>query len=318
MTQKHYLAFDIGGTNLKYGLLNSAGTLIEKHRIPTPKQGLAQFMAEIQSIIEKYEDSIKGIAFSCPGKIEQYSQTIHFGGSLPFLDGVQLARELGEHYHIPISIENDGKSATLAELWQGNLKDVSNGAAIVLGTGIGGGLIINGELIQGTHFQAGELSFMINDKTQPAIQSLTGFNTSAVRMIETIAKELKFEDIDNGSAVFEEIKAGNPVATKIFNSFCRNIAILILNIQSVVDLERFVIGGGISAQSLVVDTINHQYNQMLDEMPLVKQTLTRPEIYNSKFHSDSNLYGALYRLLLQKDKREVGFQTKTKKLDIYN
>lgn len=301
MTQKNYLVFDIGGTNLKYGLLNNAGQLIEKHRITTPKQGLTKFLTETKRIIEKYQDQIKGIAFSCPGKIDHSSRTVYFGGSLPFLDGLQLATELEKHFDIPVSIENDGKAAALAELWLGNLKDISNGAAIVLGTGIGGGIIINGKLVQGTHFQAGELSFMINDKTQSDLEMLAGFNTSAVMMIEAIAKELQFEDIHDGPIVFEEIKAGNPIATKIFMSFCRNIAILILNIQSVVDLERFVIGGGISAQPLVVETINQQYDQVLNELPLVKQTFTRPNIYNSKFHNDANLYGALYHLLLQLD-----------------
>ncbi|WP_249879072.1 ROK family protein [Niallia circulans] len=137
--QKNYLAFDIGGTYLKYALINSAGTIIERNKIPTPKQGLEYFKLEIELIIQKYQEQIKGIAFSCPGKIDQNNKTIHFGGSLPFLDGVQLTKALKIREDVPISIENDGKSAALAEMWIGQLKDVSEGAAIVLGTGIGGG-----------------------------------------------------------------------------------------------------------------------------------------------------------------------------------
>lgn len=303
-TQTYYLAFDIGGTNLKYGLLNSSGKIIEKYKIPTPKQGLNEFMDVIHNIIESYLEQIKGIAFSCPGKIDQSSQTIYFGGSLPYLDGLQLVRELNRKYNLPISIENDGKSAALAELWLGNLKEVSNGAAIVLGTGVGGGIIINGNLVQGSHFQAGELSFMLNNNSGSDTQKLVGFNTSAVRMIETIAKELKVENTYDGPLVFEEIKSKNSVATEIFNKFCRNVAILILNIQSVVDLECVVIGGGISEQPKVVEQINYEYNQLLLEIPIIKQTLTSPIICNSKFHNDANLYGALFRLLLDMEAKK--------------
>ncbi|MEZ2719087.1 ROK family protein [Niallia circulans] len=300
--QKNYLAFDIGGTYLKYALINSAGTIIERNKIPTPKQGLEYFKLEIELIIQKYQEQIKGIAFSCPGKIDQNNKTIHFGGSLPFLDGVQLTKALKIREDVPISIENDGKSAALAEMWIGQLKDVSEGAAIVLGTGIGGGIIINGKLIQGSHFQAGELSFMLNDNAS-GNEKLFGYNSSAVCMIQSISRELQLKNIDDGPAVFEAIKAGNPVAGKIFNDYCRNIAVLIFNIQSVIDLKRFVICGGISEQTLVVDQINSQYNQILDEIPLAKQTLTRPEICNSAFHNDANLYGALYRLLLDIDNK---------------
>lgn len=293
----NYLIFDIGGTNLKYGILSDAGIIIEKNKISTPKNDLKQFMTVIKDIIDFYYGKIKGIAFSCPGKVDEATEIIHFGGSLPFLDGLQLKKELNKKYKIPISVENDGKSAALAELWLGNLKNIQNGAAIVLGTGIGGGIVINGKLVLGTHFQAGELSFMFNNKSENGLAKLTGFNTSAVGMIESISKKLKIRN--DGFAVFKEINNGNKIANDIFQEFCRNVAILIMNIQSVVDLQRFVISGGISAQPVLIKTINEEYDRLHQETPFIREMMTKPEIMNSKFNNDVNLFGALYHLLLQ-------------------
>lgn len=96
-----------------------------------------------------------------PGKVDHHDETIYGGGALQFLDQVNLPAAL--QLAVPVSVENDGKAAALAELWLGNLKNVQNGAAVVLGTGVGGGLILNSQLYAGSHFQAGELSFMVLD-----------------------------------------------------------------------------------------------------------------------------------------------------------
>ena len=80
---------------------------------------------------------------------------------------------------------------------------------------------------------------------------------------------------------------------------CREIAVLITNIQAVADLDKIVIGGGISAQPIVVEEINRQYDQLVDEVEFVKKMLTKPEIVRARFMNDANIYGALYALLLQ-------------------
>lgn len=297
---KYYLSIDIGGTNLKYGLLDRAGNLIEHDKVATPTSGRADFMKTLVTIIDARINRIRGIAISAPGKIDVAKGIIYFGGSLPFLDGFTLRDELEQRYHIPVGLENDGKAAALAELWLGNLKQTSNSAAVVLGTGVGGGIILNGQLIYGTHFQAGEFSFMLNNfNNTDFLQAAVGGNTSAVGMIRDIATSLALQDPSDGIAVFKQIEAGEATAVGKFEHFCDYVAKLILNIQSVVDLQRYVIGGGISAQPLVVKTINDCYDRMLTETPLIKETFTKPEIMAAKFGNDANLYGALYSLLQQ-------------------
>lgn len=287
MTKK-YLIIDVGGTNLKYGIFNDEAGLVQRNSIPTPTSGLDEFVTRLQQLINQFGSEIVGIGFSVPGTVDHQDERIYGGGSLPFLDKVRLADFLD--FNGPIVVENDAKAAVLAEAWRGNLNGISDGAAIVLGTAVGGGIIINGRLVHGSRNQAGELSFMLNWHHGVDEDNIGNFG-SAVTMIADIAETLGIPN--NGPDVFKAIEDGEPRAVKRFNHFCYDIAVLINNIQCVVDLKRFVIGGGISARQSVIDTINDQYDQMVANNPAVGIALTKPEIVSSKFHNEANLYGAL-------------------------
>jgi len=298
---RNYLVFDIGGTDLKYAIINQAGTLTVSGKTPTVKTSLPAFIQSLQNIINQYETAISGIAVSVPGKIQHPQEVIQFGGMLPFLNGVKLADYLTTT--VPIVVENDGKAATLAELWRGNLKTVNNGMVLVLGTAVGGGLVLNRQLVRGSHDQAGELSFMSAGATF-APTEMYGAKGSAVSMINAVATALGLPDQNDGPAVFKALTAGNLTALSIFNDYCQRIAGLIQNVQTVVDVDCFVIGGGIAAQSLVTMTINAEFDQLRQASPMIRDTLTRPQIVTSRYHGKANLYGALYQLLLTVGERE--------------
>jgi len=299
----NYLAIDIGGTNIKYAVLNKSGNIISKDKIPTSCDDSQTFLDLLFNIIEPRINQIRGIAISVPGKVDTKTGTVYYGGSLPFLDGLKIREILEKRYKVITSLENDGKAAALAELWLGNLKGIENGLALVLGTGVGGGIIINNELYRGTNFQAGELSFIINSKTIESenYENLVGFQDSAVEMIKNINKSMGNKDIKDGISAFEAIKY-NEVAQRIFKQFCRGIAQLIFNVQAVVDVQKIVIGGGISSQPLLVSEVTKQYEKILNGFYLFKNSLTPPKIVAAKFRNDANLYGALYALLQREDK----------------
>lgn len=291
-----YLAIDIGGTNLKYGLINRAGELIEKHSTPTATADLPTFMTQLTTIVTQYQDQIKGVGIAVPGKVDHRDETIYGGGALQFLDHVNLPSAL--QLDVPISVENDGKAAALAELWLGNLKGVQNGAAVVLGTGVGGGLIFNGQLYAGSHFQAGELSFMSLDADLSDTAHWLGNQGSAVRMIERVATTLDLPDQHDGYAVFDAINQGDSRALPIFLAYAQTVAHMIYNLQTVIDVERLVIGGGISAQKIVADTIEADYRALLSQHDVIANVLTPIPILPSHFANDANLYGAIYHLLM--------------------
>ncbi|MEX0379970.1 ROK family protein [Leuconostoc sp. MS02] len=292
----NYLAIDIGGTNLKYGVIDHSGILIEKHSEPTETTSLSAFLEQLTRIVTHYTDQIKGVGISVPGKVDHKDDTIYGGGALRFLDQVNLPKLLNSQ--VPISVENDGKSAALAELWLGNLKAVQNGAAVVLGTGVGGGLIFNGQLYAGSHFQAGELSFMSVGQNLNNEDNWIGRRGSAVLMIERIATEIGLSNKYDGYAVFEAINQRHEVAWPIFEAYANEIAHLIYNVQAIVDVDRVVIGGGISAQKIVTTTIQQAYDKLFHSNEIVTSVLTSVEILPSKFANDANLYGAIYHLLM--------------------
>lgn len=293
--RKNYLSIDVGGTDIKYGVLDRAGNLITHDKLGTPQDGVGPFLEAIDQIIRRYVDEIRGVAFSIPGTVIPATGEVKVGGALPYLDGLNLV----DHVHqeiddqLIVAVENDGKAAALAELWLGNLHNIENGAAIVLGTGVGGGIIINGHLYRGMHYQAGELSFIPfkNGKDKYGVEG------SAVRMINKIAKHYNFNNINDGPAVFEQINCRDHYAYKIFKKYCWRIANMILSIQAVVDLDRYVIGGGISAQPIVADTIRTEYEKLVEQVDLAG--IRRPTIMKAYFENDANLYGGVYNLLLE-------------------
>lgn len=293
--KKNYLSIDIGGTNVKYAELNNAGNIIEQGKIKT-SHDKEQFLKNIDQIVEKYvKKEIKGIAFCAPGKIALTK--IHFGGALPFLDGIDFAVRY-KKYDIPVTVINDGKASVLAENWLGSLKDMQNCAAITLGTGVGGGIIVNGKLLNGAHFQAGELSFLQLNMKEPGFDGFAGGYASAVQMIRNVNEAIENDDETDGLAAFEAINNGNEKAKKIFDEYCKRIAAIIIDIQAVVDLDAIAIGGGISAQPIVVQGINQAYDKVLADNELIRKTFTRPKIVEAKFKNGANLYGALYNLFI--------------------
>lgn len=295
--ESNYLSIDIGGTNIKTAIIDRSGRIISQNRIKTPKDA-ESFFTVLNKEITDCLGRIRGIAISCPGKVDPNTGTVFFGGSLPFLDRISLKGQFERKFNLPVAVINDGKAAALSELWLGNLHRVNYGAAITLGTGLGGGMIVEGELIQGSHFQAGELSFMLKPAKTPDVTSMYGFSGSAVLLIKKCSELLSLSEATNGEVVFEELNRKNQLIYPLFQEFCREIAYIIINLQAILDVERVVIGGGISAQSIVVDEIKSQYRRIRKGIPILNDSIQKIEIMACKYRNESNLLGALYQLLL--------------------
>ena len=117
------------------------------------------------------------MAFSIPGKVDPHNAVVYHGGALPFIDGLDLKQLVHtKSPDVAVSAENDGKAGALGEYWQGSLEGHPNSAIITLGTGVGGGLILDCQIFHGSHFQAGELSFLYGEKLEdkPILYGLRG------------------------------------------------------------------------------------------------------------------------------------------------
>ncbi len=121
-------------------------------------------------------------------------------------------------------------------------------------------------------------------------------------MVERVNQELGNEDLADGLAAFAAIKSGNEEAGKIFRQYCLDVAVMILNLQTVINGGKVVIGGGISAQEILIEEIRRQFGEILQNNPIFGQQVIPPEIVAAKFRNDTNPYGALFGLLQKTEK----------------
>ncbi|MCU9758212.1 ROK family protein [Enterococcus faecalis] len=284
------LSIDVGGTFVKSALVYE-NQLFDKKSVATP-ESLTELTRLFHKLIADYQQkaTFERVALAVPGSITD-SGVVEFGGAVPYLDQVNLVELIRSFFSGEVVVENDAKAATLGELNKGSLQNTKNAAALILGTGVGLGLVIAGKLYKGTHQQAGEISFLIRDRTILGADSFVGKGLSAVALIGQLAKILDLPA--DGKLVFEQLEqTTNEEAKKLFTTYCHEIAILCFNLQTILDVEKIVIGGGISQQNILIDGIQHSYNQLFKLSPVIEQTLRKIPIKAAKFQADANLIGA--------------------------
>ena len=286
------LSVDIGGTFIKYALMGEDGGIGEKGKLPTPQSGHGELIEAIASLYEKFRTS-EGIAISMPGIIDSRRGYVKMGGALEYNNDFFIREALEKRTGCKkITVYNDAKCAAQAEASLGALKGVRNGAVMLFGTMIGGGLVLDGKVRQGSHFSAGEVSYILTDRScVPAYDTVWGRRCSALRLCREFAerKHASADSID-GETVFEALEKGDRDAQEALSCYAKEIAVQFFNLQTLLDLERIAIGGGISAQPKFIEAVR----VCLDEMYAVSPYYTpRPEIIRCQFGSDANLIGAL-------------------------
>ncbi|MDK6234330.1 ROK family protein, partial [Aerococcus sanguinicola] len=305
-----YLAFDMGGSAVKYAALDRSGNILYKNKFPSPKDSLDDLIHQMFAIVEELDGKeglkCRGISMCCPGVVDSYQGIVYWGGNLPYLHQANLKKIFMERFNLPVSVENDGKAGALAELWRGAIHDVRDAVVLVLGSAIGGGIIINNQLHRGAHYSAGEVSYMVGDPTDtPDVYLRQGFDASAPKMIRSIARLNGLAEDTDGQIVFDYIKPENKESWQVFTTYCRKIARMIVSLQYIIDPEKFVICGGISAQVLVRDQIYNEIKQMYEAN---KEYSMLPVIVQSSLNNDANLYGTLYHFIeehLEDDYRAI-------------
>lgn len=322
------LVLDYGGSAVKYGLMDDASNLTCQGDIPAPRESLEQFVEETGKIYDRFKEEIDGIAISFPGAFDSETGTLVFGGAyMNILMGKSILGVLKERCPVPMEIENDGKAAALAEAWKGNLKDCKTGAAIVLGTGIGGGLIQDGKIIRGKNFSAGEFSSIIVG-SGGYIEGSATFDCSTTGIVERAAvlKGCKasssmympmmtqtdpgYEErlrstatgpqypdmVMNGFELFKLLEAGDPDIERLYKEFIENNIRMIVNVINIYDPDRIVIGGGISKEPRLIADLQEAGKDLLKHCLSVVRSVDIQPCY---YRSSANLYGAMYNFLLR-------------------
>ena len=290
-----YLVLDVGGSAIKYALIQKDLNIIEKSSIPTPMDSIDSFIETIGKIYDQYKEDIKGIAMSMPGIIDPDKGYQYTGGALRYIDKLDTVGVLKKRCPTNISIGNDAKCAANAELGYGVLKGVSDGAVVIFGTGIGGCLIKDGKVHTGKHFSAGEFSFVkTNVHDVLSNRYVWATRTGIYGLLKRVQEELNTNEKYSGIEIFEMANNGNKDVINAIDKFCFEVATQIFNVHVIFDCEKVAIGGGISSQPLLIELIDKNLKEIIINTGF---DLFIPEIVKCKFENDANLLGALYQHL---------------------
>lgn len=297
-----YLTIDVGGTNIKYAIMDENAEIKEKGEVPTPYDGLEKFIEVIKEIYDQYADQeIEAIAMSAPGKIDASNGYFYTSGSLRYIDGVNLKERLQDIIPVDFAVENDAKAAAAAELWKGSMKGITNGTVIVLGTGIGGAIIIDGKVYRGSTFAAGEYSGLPThwEGAKYNAKSMWAKLNGVGVMVANYANKIGVDpDTLNGRILFKDANEGKQEALDAIDEYCQSLVSGIVALQFVLDVERVAIGGGISKQPLLMESIQkYLKSHISDEMSWIPATV--PEVVTCEFGNDANMIGALYHYLYE-------------------
>lgn len=301
--QERYLVLDIGGTFIKYAIMDREAQFIEQGKVPAHTGSEEELLASLADVRAAVTDSdFAGAAVSMPGRINTAKGWAHTGGAFAWLHEYPAASRFGEVLGMPVTIANDGKCAALAESWTGALADVDSGCVIVLGTGIGGGIVLDKKVWMGVSGGAGELSwFGANfDAVRDPSHIVTGDELymwtnriSAKSLVRFFEQKRGLEKgTGDGVMLFDAYEAGEDDAKAIIDEFATQAAAGIFSLQCVLDLPRYAIGGGISARPETTQVVREKLDQVFD---LYAEALpfSRPQVVKCAYGNEANLIGAL-------------------------
>lgn len=280
--KKYCFGIDVGGTTVKCGLFSTEGVVLDKWEIPTRtenngKQILPDVAAAILGKLAEKNiapDSVTGIGIGVPGPVNENgcvpcAVNLHWGY-------VDIEGELKELTGIPVKAGNDANVAALGELWKGGGAGARSMIMVTLGTGVGGGIIIDEKIVPGYHGAGGEIGHVhVDDSiTEPCncgncgcleqVASATGIARLARQELANSedASILRGRDHISAKTVFNAVKEGDALATRVAEQFGLYLGKALAGFSCVVDPQIIVIGGGVSkAGPILLDFIEKNYRK---------------------------------------------------------
>lgn len=298
------IAIDIGGTEIKYGLVNEEGEILFSSSLLTEaSKGVEQLLKKIDKIIEEFISTylIAGIGISATGQIDG-KQGVVVGGTnlIPGWIGTKLVEILEEKYKVPTILENDVNCATLGEMWLGAAKGKKNFICLTIGTGIGGGVVLNGRLLTGEGSVAaefGHIQIVKNGKEcgcgNKGCYQAYASTTALLKLVEEkMGRNL------NGKEFFEEVHKNSIPYVEILNEWVDYFTDGLSSLIYIFNPSLVVIGGGISKQG---DFLMDIFKKSL-EKKVMKNYLGILTIKMAEQGNDAGILGASY-LLIEKNKK---------------
>ena len=306
MTKKYAFGVDIGGTTVKMGLFDEEGTVLEKWEIPTNTENhgsavLPDIAAEIEAkSAEKNiaKEDICGIGVGVPGPVDRHGNVlgcVNLGWK-----EFNVEETLGEMTGLKVCAGNDANVAALGEMWKGGGKGHESIVMVTLGTGVGGGVIIDGHILAGANGAAGEIGHMPVNKHETECcgcgkkgcleqyASATGIARMARQKLAQTECETMLREIPDVTAkdVFDAAKNGDAVSLELVEELGERLGTALARIGAVCNPEAFVIGGGVSkAGTILTDVITKYYHEV------AFHAMTDTPIVLAELGNDAGIYG---------------------------
>lgn len=311
---KYCFGVDIGGTTVKLGLFTAEGELIEKWEIPTRRENHGENVPEdiagalISKLNEKGIDKadVKGAGIGVPGPVDDNGivmKCANLGWGV-----MNVGERMEKLTGFKCIAANDANVAALGELWKGGAEGCKNMVFVTLGTGVGGGIVLNGKVISGTHGGGGEIGHIVVNPSETAVCGCGGHGhleqyasaTGIVRLAKNaLAKDdtpssLRSIDQDKLTAkdIFDAAKAGDELALNMVDTMCGYLAQALSGVGATVDPEMYLIGGGVSkAGTIITDTVKKHFDSNNVNV------LCGREFRLATLGNDAGIYGAAYLTL---------------------
>jgi len=294
----YYICIDIGGTSIKYGVLSEKGEIFIDGTVSTKVTEKENFILSdvkklIRNILDEYRNyEIKGICVSTAGVVNPEKGEIAYAGpTIPKYTGTKIKEELEKEFSISCEVENDVNCAGLGEYWKGAGKGSKSMVCLTIGTGIGGSVILDGKLLNGIGYTAGEIGYM--DVNGSYIQNIA----SSKYLVEKVQKEKEekegITDAITGVDIFELAKKGDEICIAGIDEIISNLAVGVRNIIYLLNPEVIVIGGGITAQKeYLEEKIRKEVND-----GMISDMFRKTRIELAQQGNQAGLLGALYNFL---------------------
>ena len=292
------LSFDVGGTTIKYGVINDRYEILLKDKIPTPKDE-EQFIESISEIIQKNIENISKVSIAMPGYVNIANNKYLYGPHLQY--GIDFSK-LSNFSEYEFYLDNDGNVAAYCEYLLNYKTNYSNLIMLTFGTGVGGGIISEGKLLRGRG-NAGEIGHMLtsNDRSVKGDSGKKGsFESSVAASVWTkkcseiteknkdseLAK--KFANKNVGSVLFDTTLSLTDLEATVRDEIIQNISNGLLSLFEIFDNEAFVLGGTMSSESFDLITLIEEDIKNRYQFP----SRNFPEIFIASQGEDSGIIGA--------------------------
>lgn len=311
--KKYCFGIDVGGTTVKMGLFTTEGELLDKWEIPTRKEdGGAYILNDVAASVEAKlaekniaKEDVAGAGIGVPGPTLDTGY-VSICVNLGWKDK-NPANELSELLSIPVKAGNDANVAALGEMWKGGGEGYLDVVLLTLGTGVGGGIIINGEIAPSHRGVGGELGHITVNPDEEATcncgnhgcleqyASATGVVRIAKKLLAASKEESSLRTLETVTAkdVFDAAKAGDHLAVEAVEILGKYLGLVVANVALTVDPDVFVIGGGVSkAGQVLIDVITkyyHKFAKIIGD--------NKAKVVLAKLGNDAGIYGAARMVL---------------------